>query len=139
VVPYGAQLGIEIQSTSHQMVRSISDQIQDLVTGLGYEHEVDMDTKIISNVKAARLPFHHPLVKVASQIISALGVQPVLSHSESELSVFLSRQIPAVALGLTFGENLHQLDARMEIAPLSRGIAQVLGVLLAIDSGICHG
>jgi acetylornithine deacetylase/succinyl-diaminopimelate desuccinylase-like protein len=139
VVPYGAQLGIEIQSTSHQMVKSISEQIHDLVTGLGYEHEVDMDIKIISNVKAARLPFHHPLVKAAGRILSALGIQPSLSHSESELSVFLSHHIPAVALGLTFGENLHQLDARMEIAPLIRGIAQVLGVLLAIDSGICHG
>jgi tripeptide aminopeptidase len=138
VVPYNALLGIEIQSTSHQMVKSISDLIHDIVTGLGYEHEVDTDIKIISNVKAARLPFHHPLVKATSRIIEALDVKPTLAHSESELSIFLSHQIPAVTLGLTSGENLHQLDARMEIAPLSRGIAQVLGALLALDSGVCN-
>ena len=98
-----------------------------------------MTIKTVSNTKAARLPYNHPLVKTAGRIIAALDIHPTLAHSESELSIFLSRQIPAVTLGLTRGDNPNQLDSRMEIAPLTLGIAQVLGVLLAIDSGVCDG
>ena len=138
-LPSRATLGLEIQSTAYEMVKSIYDDIHDIVTGIGYENEVDMEIKTISNTKAARLPYNHPLVKSAGRIISALGIKPTLAHSESELSIFLSRQIPAVTLGLTHGVNHNQIDARMEIAPLSRGIAQVIGVLLAMDSGVCDG
>ena len=138
-VPYRATMGFEIQSTAYDMVKSIYDDIRDIVTGIGYENEVEMTIKTVSNTKAARLPYNHPLVKTAGRIIAALDIQPTLAHSESELSIFLSRQIPAVTLGLTRGDNPNQLDSRMEIAPLTLGIAQVLGVLLAIDSGVCDG
>ena len=139
VIPSRARLGLEIQSTAYGMVKSIYDDIRDIVTGIGYENEVDMQIKTISNAKAARLPYNHPLVKAAGRVITALDLQPTLSHSESELSIFLSRQIPAVTLGLTRGDTLVQTESRMQIAPLARGIAQVLGLLLAMDSGVCDG
>ena len=137
VIPSRARLGLEIQSTAYGMVKSIYDDIRDIVTGIGYENEVDMQIKTISNAKAARLPYNHPLVKAAGRVITALDLQLTLAHSESELSIFLSRQIPAVTLGLTHGDTLGQTEARMQIAPLARGIAQVLGVLLAMDGGVC--
>ncbi len=137
VIPSLATLGLEIQSTAYGMVKSIYDEIRDIVSGIGYENEVGMEIKTISNTRAARLPYNHPLVKSAVRIIAALDLQPALSHSESELSIFLSHEIPAVTLGLTLGDNVNQTDSRMEIAPLPRGIAQVLGMLLAMDSGVC--
>ncbi|MBU0699609.1 MAG: hypothetical protein KKE59_09340 [Proteobacteria bacterium] len=66
-----------------------------------------------------------------------LGIEPISEPCESELSIFLANNIPAVTLGITHGENLHQIDATVEIEPIYKGIAQIIGVIMAIDSGVC--
>ena len=68
-----------------------------------------------------------------------LDLKPVSEHSESELSIFLAHKIPAVTLGVTRGRDYHLEGASMEIEPMFKGIAQILGVIQAIDSGVCDG
>lgn len=63
--------------------------------------------------------------------------QYIFSAQRIFTPVFLSKQIPAVTLGLTTGKNIHTENATMKIAPIFKGIAQVIGVLMAIDSGMC--
>jgi di/tripeptidase len=119
------------------MVKSIYNDIRDIVEGISHENEVDLNIKTISNLKAARLKFNHPLVKISAAILEALGIKPISKSTESALSIFLSRKIPTVTLGITHGENYYTEKATMDIDPMFKGIAQVIGVLKAIDSGVC--
>jgi acetylornithine deacetylase/succinyl-diaminopimelate desuccinylase-like protein len=137
IIANDAKLGFEIQSTSDKMVKSILNDIKDIVEGISHEHEVDLKLKTISNINAARLKFNHPLVKSTVAVMETLDIEPVSEPSESELSIFLSHKIPAVTLGITHGENYHQLNASAEIEPIFKGIAQIIGVIMAIDSGVC--
>lgn len=132
-----ANLGFEIRSDSYKMVKSIYNHIRDIVAGIGHENEVDLTVKTISNLKAARLKFNHPLVKSSAAILESLGIKPINKSTESALSIFLSRKIPTVTLGITHGENFYTEKATMDIEPMFTGIAQVIGVLKAIDSGVC--
>jgi len=66
-----------------------------------------------------------------------LEIEPISEPSEAELSIFLAKKIPAITLGITHGENYHQTNATVEIEPISKGIAQIIGVIMAIDSGVC--
>ena len=66
-----------------------------------------------------------------------LEIEPISEPSEAELSIFLANKIPAITLGITHGENYHQINATVEIEPIYKGIAQILGVIMAIDSGVC--
>ncbi|MCP4723488.1 MAG: hypothetical protein GY863_00555 [bacterium] len=66
-----------------------------------------------------------------------MNLKPASNPSESELSMFLTRRIPAVTLGITHGENYHLENAQMEIEPMFTGIAQIIGVIMSIDSGVC--
>ena len=93
--------------------------------------------KTISNLKAARLKFNHPMVKIAAAVLEALGIKPISKSTESALSIFLSHKIPTLTLGITFGENYYTEKATMEIEPMFKGIAQIIGVIKAIDSGVC--
>ena len=136
-IAYDATLGFEIRSDSYKMVKSIYNDIKDIVDGIGHENEVDLNIKTISNLKAARLKFNHPLVKSSAAVLESLGIKPVSKSTESAMSIFLSRKIPAVTLGITHGENSYNVNATMEIEPMFTGIAQVIGVIKAIDSGIC--
>jgi tripeptide aminopeptidase len=136
-IAYDAGLGFEIRSDSYNMVKSIFNDIKDIVIGLRHENEVDLDLKTISNLKAARLKFNHPLVKSAAAILEKLDINPVSKSTESALSIFLSHKIPAVTLGITHGENIYSQKATAQIEPMFKGIAQIIGVLKAIDSGVC--
>jgi len=134
---YDASLGFEIQSDSDQMVKLLFRDIKDIVDGLNHENDIDMNIKTISNTSASRLKFNHPLVKSAAAIIKKLDLEPISQHSESELSIFLSRKIPAVTLGVTRGRNYHSRNSKMMIKPMFKGLAQIIGVLMAIDNGVC--
>ncbi len=139
IIAYDAKLGFEIQSNSDQMVKKIYRDINDIVTGIRHEHGVDLKFNTISNLSASRLKYNHPLVKSAEAVMKALDVVPTSEPSESELSIFLSRKIPAVTLGISRGENFHLENASLEIAPMFTGIAQLIGVIQAIDTGVCDG
>jgi len=86
---------------------------------------------------SVRLKFNHPLVKSTAAILKSLGIKPTSKSTESALSIFLSRKIPSVTLGITYGEHHYTNKATMEIEPMFKGIAQVVGVIKAIDSGVC--
>jgi len=137
IIAYDAKLGLEIQSDSDQMVKSLYRDISDIVEGTGHEYGVEMNLKTISNVNAVKLNYNHPLVKTAGKIMHSLDIKPISDHSESELSIFLSKNIPAVTLGITSGENYHLDTAAVEIEPIFKGIAQVVATIMAIDSGVC--
>jgi len=136
-IPEEIVLGFEIRSDSDRMVKSVYNDIKDIIDGISQEHPVNLNMSIISNLSAARLKFNHPLVKSTGAVMKTLGLKPVSEPSESELSIFLSRKIPAVTLGITRGKNRGTDQASMKIDPMFKGIAQIIGVLMAIDSGIC--
>ena len=136
-IAYDATLGFEIRSDSYKIVKSIYNNIKDIVDGINHENEVELNIKTISNLKAARLKFNHPLVKNSAAVLEALGIKPISKSTESALSIFLSRKIPAVTIGITHGENYYTDKATMEIEPMFKGIAQIIGVLKAIDGGVC--
>ena len=139
LIAYDATLGFEIQSDSDQMVKTIFGDITDIVNGAGHEYRVDLKLNTISSLHASRIGYAHPLVKSAVAAMHKLDLKPVSEPSESELSIFLSHDVPAVTLGVTRGRDYHLEGATMEIDPMFSGIAQILGVILAIDSGVCDG
>lgn len=136
-IAHDARLGFEIRSDADEMVKLLFENIKDIVTGIRYENEVDLTLETISNLRAARLRYTHPLVKSIVTIMEKLNLEPFSEPSESELSIFLSRGIPAVTLGITYGEGYQQIDASMQIEPMFTGIAQVIAAIMAIDSGVC--
>ncbi len=91
----------------------------------------------ISNLNATRLRYNHPLIKCGSRILDRLGVETFSEPSETALSIFLHRQIPAITLGLTHGDNFHQDGAMIEIEPLCKGISQIPALIMAMDHGVC--
>jgi tripeptide aminopeptidase len=132
-----ANLGFEIRSDSYKVVKKLYGEIRDLVEGISHENEVTLNLRTISNLKASRLKYNHPLVKYAAAVLEALGIKPASKPTESSLAIFLGHKIPAITLGITYGENRYFENATMEIEPMYKGISQVIGVLKAIDGGVC--
>jgi acetylornithine deacetylase/succinyl-diaminopimelate desuccinylase-like protein len=136
--PDHAELGLEIVSHKDEMIDQIQSQIEDIVQEMSARHAVNAHLDMFFKTRAGGIPFSHPLVKATLEVISALGIEPDQGHSPSELSELIGRDIPAVTLGITRGErNRKQSPDYVLIEPILHGVAQLLGVILAIDEGAC--
>jgi len=136
-IAYDANIGFEIRSDSDDMVKTLYADIRDIVDGINKAFDVELELNRISNLNATRLNYKHPLIKCASRILNHLEVEIFSEPSETTLSIFLHRKIPAITLGITRGDNFHQDDAMIEIEPMYKGIAQIPALLMAMDSGVC--
>ena len=130
-------LGFEIRSDSDTMVQKVYTDIKEIVEGLEHEFDIEVILRNISNAGACRLKYNHPLVKSARQTVHALDIEPVSEPAESELAIFLAHDIPALTLGITHGNLFEDNRSTAQIEPIFKGIAQIIGVLTAIDSGVC--
>lgn len=135
--PDHAELGFEVVSHSDDMINRIQRRIEDIVAEVAARHAVDAALDCFFRREAGGLPFSHPLVQSAVGVMDTLGIAPDQGHSPSELSEFIARGVPALTLGITEGEKHRKRPDHVLIDPLLRGIAQIIGVLLAIDSGLC--
>ncbi|MFC1877751.1 hypothetical protein ACFL2E_10860 [Thermodesulfobacteriota bacterium] len=136
-IAYDANIGFEIRSDSDDMVKTLYSDIRDIVEGINKAFSVELKLNRISNLAVTRLNYNHPLIKCASRILNHLEVEIFSEPSESILSIFLRRKIPAITLGLTRGDNFHENDAMIEIEPMYKGIAQIPALLMAMDNGVC--
>ncbi|MBN1590565.1 MAG: hypothetical protein JW888_13710 [Pirellulales bacterium] len=138
VEPDHAELGLEIVSHSDEMIRQICDQIDDIVVEMSARHAVDAQFDVFFSTKAGGIPFSHPLVKSVLEVMEQLDIEPDQGHSPSELSELIARNIPAVTLGITRGKRGSKKEPDyVLIDPILTGVAQLVGVMLAIDSGVC--
>lgn len=138
VEPDHAELGLEIVSHSDEMIEQICRQINEIVLEMSARHAVDANLDVFFSTRAGGIPFAHPLVRSVLEVMQQLAIEPDQGHSPSELSELISRSIPAVTLAITRGakERKRQPDYVL-IDPILTGVAQLLGVILAIDKGAC--
>ena len=132
-----AVLQFEIRSESDQMVNELRNQIDYIVAEVSSHTGAEVTFNVFAQRKPGGIPFAHPLAKNAMEIMRTLDIKPRISPSTSELSALITRNIPALTVGLTDGENLAQPGEAVLIDPIYKGISQLLGLILAIDRGYC--
>jgi tripeptide aminopeptidase len=136
--PDHAELGLEIVSHSDEMIDQLCREIGDIVAEMSARHAVDANLDVFFCTRGGGIPFAHPLVKSVLEVMEQLGIEPDQGHSPSELSELIARKIPAVTLGITRGTKSRMGAAdEVLIDPILTGVAQLVGVILAIDEGIC--
>jgi len=134
--PQETILRFEVRSEQIGMVSQVQGQIQDIVDELHDDIDVDVAMDIIARRKPGGIGYTHPLVKATRAVMGALEITPRTAPSVGDLSAIISQGIPAVTLGLTQGAKKASASETVLIDPLFSGIAQLIGVLQAIDQGI---
>lgn len=133
-----SSLRFEVRSESAELVESIRERIDDLIAHATASHKADFEFKVVSRREPGGIDVGHPLVKNCRRIMEKLELKPTIRPSISEVSELIRRGLPSVTLGITEASNLHDLNETIRIKPIYTGLAQLLGVLLAIDGGFCN-
>lgn len=134
-IPRQAMLQFEIRSESGEIVRRLGNQISDIAAETSSQTGAEVDFNVLARREPGGIGFSHPLAAHSRSIIKALGINPRISPSTSELSAFIDQKIPAITIGLTQGEHYNEEQERLEIEPVYLGLAQLVGMLVAIDGG----
>jgi acetylornithine deacetylase/succinyl-diaminopimelate desuccinylase-like protein len=134
-----AFLRFEIRSESAAMVREIRRSMNHIASEISSKYGAQVDVEIFARRQPGGISFGHPLAHSARRIMRSLRIAARVSPSVSELSAFIDRHIPAITIGLSTGERLSERDETIEINRMFTGVAQLLGILLAIDGGYCNG
>ena len=132
-----AQLRFEIRSESADIVESLREQIQEIVLEQAARTNKTITVEFFGKRTPGGLAISHPLCRQTRRIMEALSIEPHIAPSSSGLSAFIDRKIPAITLGITKGQRSKDPEETILIAPIAKGVAQLIGVLLAIDGGFC--
>ena len=132
-----ALIRFQVSSESDETVKHVTEQIQDLTERIAVKSGASVELEPIARSKSGGLQPDHPLVLQARRIMTSLGLQPREGCCSSVASSFHERGIPALAIGITNGLHVNQPGEEVAIEPMMRGIAQLIGILMAMDGGCC--
>lgn len=133
-------LSFEVRSESAEVLQQVRQTIEHAAEDIGARSGVRFTLEVISQRQPGGIGAEHPLVQGARTVLSSLGVQPMIYSTTSAMSALVDMKIPALTLGITTGtrfSELDEIDEALAIAPMAAGLAQVVGMLRAIDEGCC--
>jgi len=137
IIPTEARLRFEVRSESSEIVQEIAAKLDDIMEDVSAQTGAEVTFDVVARRDVAGLDIGHPLVKNTRGIMSALDLTPHITPSISGLSAMIAHNVPAVTLGMTAGDHLHEQSEAVQIEPIFTGLAQLIAVLLTIDGGFC--
>ena len=128
-----AEALVDLRSIDPDELRKLETQVRRLVRSTAAENGVNASLEVIGDRPAGSIPDDHPLCQVVRQVHQHLGVQTRVYPSSTDGNIPLSLGIPAVTIGVTVGGNGHRTDEYIYTPPISKGLAQVLLLLIGLQ------
>ena len=135
MIPTKGSLQFEVRSESGSLVQELGDTIENIAAEVSSQTGTDATVEVLARREPGGISFSHPLAASARAMLKSLDVKPRISPSTSELSAFIDEGIPAITIGISNGEDQNEPTERVEIQPMTRGLQQLLGLILSIDRG----
>jgi len=122
-------LELDLRSEDDQALTALAEQVEHIV----HETEkpgVQVELEVIGQRPSGELPADHPLVQLAQDCLRAVGIEPHLNIGSTDATLPLSRGLPAITIGLTTGGRAHSTHEYIDVAPLEKGMEQLLGLVV---------
>lgn len=132
-IPPSCYAGIEISYKSKEAFKSLYKQFEEMISKMEKRNGIQIERREISKLPSGNIPKSHLLVKEIVKIHKLLGIKSFFGSFSTGGSIPLSFGIPTVTLGITEGGGLHLPEEYIEIAPVTKGIQQIILLILNID------
>lgn len=120
-----ATLELDLRSEDAATLDALARQVEQIVRAAD-QPGVSAVLEVIGQRPSGVLPVTHPLVALAQESLRSVGVEPRLNIGSTDANLPLSRGLPAVTIGLTTGGKAHTVHEFINLAPLERGIEQLV-------------
>ena len=120
-----AKCELDLRSEDPMALAKVVSQVEDII--LHWNHEgVKIQAEIIGERPAGEIPADHPLVKLAVGCLQEQGVEATLTTGSTDANIPLSKNIPAVVMGITTGGGAHTLGEYIDTEPIEKGMESLI-------------
>jgi tripeptide aminopeptidase len=116
-----ASLELDMRSESPQSLAELVSRVDALIETAN-RPGVRVEVEGIGRRPGGSIPAQHPLIQLAVSCLRAQGVEPSLISGSTDANVPLSREIPALVMGVTSGGGAHTLGEYVDLEPLASGM-----------------
>jgi acetylornithine deacetylase/succinyl-diaminopimelate desuccinylase-like protein len=120
-----AKCELDLRSEDPAALSKLIDQVEELFR-FADRDGVKILAEIIGQRPAGEIPAEHPLVKLAVNCMHEQGMSAVLTSGSTDANIPLSRNIPAVVMGITTGGGAHTIHEYIDIEPIEKGMDSVV-------------
>lgn len=132
-IPAEAWLELDLRSEGQAELAELVEGVERLIEA-GNRTGVEIEAEVIGARPAGEMPVGHPLVRLAQACLEEQGWEPVLTSGSTDANIPLSRGYPALVLGVTRGGGAHTKGEFIELAPVERGMAQLVRFVRSVGS-----
>ena len=123
-----ALLELDLRSEGAAALEALARQVEQLVRSV-QKPGVEVRLEEIGRRPSGELAPEHRLVRLAQDCLRAVGVEAHLSIGSTDANLPLSLGYPAVTVGLTTGGKGHSVHEYINVAPLAKGVEQLVGLV----------
>ncbi|HLI05648.1 MAG TPA: M20/M25/M40 family metallo-hydrolase [Ktedonobacteraceae bacterium] len=128
---------LDMRSTDVAALNHLADEVRVIVeqrAGSGLQTEIE----VLGERPAGQLSRSSPLVQLAADALSWLGIEPKYGASSTDANIPISLGIPAICIGITRVEGAHTLQEFLTIPPIADGLAQLTRLCVEASSWLAE-
>jgi tripeptide aminopeptidase len=120
-----AMLELDLRSENAATLENVVNQVEQIVCS-AQKPDVVIALESIGRRPAGELPVEHQLVRLAQDCLRTVGIEARLNIGSTDANLPLSLGYPSITIGLTTGGSAHSVHEFINIAPLTKGVEQLV-------------
>jgi acetylornithine deacetylase/succinyl-diaminopimelate desuccinylase-like protein len=115
---------LDMRSVDMAALEQLADRVREIIehrAGSGLQTKIE----VLGERPAGERSRSDPLVQLATQVITWLGIEPEYSAASTDANIPMSLNIPSLCIGITRVERFHTLEEFLYIPPIGDGVAQL--------------
>lgn len=120
-----ASFDLDLRSEDPSVLMELAKKAEELISTAN-KPGVRFEADVIGQRPAGEISARHPLVILAETCLHEQGLDATLTGGSTDANVPLSRNIPALVLGVTTGGGAHTTHEFIHTEPVEQGMAQLL-------------
>ena len=129
-----AKCELDLRSEDPKVLAKLTVQVEELLKDADREG-VKIMAEIIGERPAGEIAAEHPLVELALKCTREQGLNPTLTAGSTDANIPLSRNIPALVMGITTGGGAHTLNEYIDVNPVGKGLEGVARFVELVGRG----
>ncbi len=125
---------IDMRSVDPDSLDRLADQVERIISSRNGD-PIRTQIEVLGERPAGQTDASAKIVVTAIQILKEIGLEPELNASSTDANIPISRGIPAICVGLTYGTGAHRVEESIEIAPIEMGMLQLALIASAFPVG----
>ncbi|MFL5700926.1 MAG: M20/M25/M40 family metallo-hydrolase [Ktedonobacteraceae bacterium] len=128
---------LDLRSTDTAALNQVADRVRRIIEqSAGPDLRTEID--ILGERPAGMRSQADPLVQLAAEAITWLGMEPKYEASSTDANIPISLNIPAVCIGITQVERAHTFEEFLYVPPIGDGLAQLTRLCIEASTLIAN-